>query len=119
MLVVVLPEFPYSVAPGLEGREKGVGLDDVTIRRERKMRAAVDFVAKELDVLAAGGLVVEIDLDPVRSGRNVEVDVVPVVVGAPLSRVAELAGRNRKRAAAPGLVIVQFEGRDSIVLLRV
>jgi hypothetical protein len=68
---VVSPEIPDRIAPGAKLIEERVALNDIrgiathTIPDERQLTATVDFIAQELNILAAGGLVVQLDLDGV------------------------------------------------------
>ncbi len=71
---VVGPQVPDGVPPGLKLREEGISLGDVGIRLLRGRRAGecqvarpVDLIPQELDVLTAGGLVVEVYLNVVRA----------------------------------------------------
>ncbi len=123
---VVGPQLPDGVAPRLELGEERVALDDVGIgfagrgrATQRQVPGPVDLVAEELDVLPAGGLVVERDLHRVGARRDGQRHV--VVAAGVLGRGVVVGVfhpvPDRHRQPAGRLGDPEPLGRDAVVLV--
>ena len=121
-ILVLGPQLPDGVAPCLELAKERVALDNVG-RLGQGAAVAVDLVAQELDVLAAGGLVVQGNLDGI--GARDEEPIVGQIHGIVAARILlgrKVAGRvgslpDRLCQPAGGLVDAESLGRNAIVLV--